>query len=226
MRAIDTHVHFSTAEGYLIKDQHLMKAMETYYRIKVEMKTEEEMAKDFTDLEVKAILLPVDADTALGFKTTNDYAASLVRQFPETFIGAFAAIDPWKGAKAVKELERAVKELGMIGVKFQQAMQAFYPNDKRFYPIYQKAMELKVPILFHGGTTGLGAGLPGGGGIRLCYTRPIPYIDDVACDFPDLTVIIAHPGWPWVEEQIAVLLHKANVYMDLSGWAPKYFPDA
>lgn len=226
MRAIDTHIHFSTKEGHVIKDKRLLDAMESYYRMKVVYKTEEEMAQDFIALDVKAILLPIDSETKRGWGTSNDYAASLVKRFPETFIGSFAGIDPWKGEMAVKELDRAVKELGMIGVKFQQALQAFYPNDRRFYPIYEKAMELGVPILFHTGTTGAGAGLPGGGGFRLDYTRPIPYIDDVAHDFPDLTIIMAHPAWPWVDEQIAVLLHKANVYIDLSGWAPKYFPDS
>ncbi len=226
MRAIDTHIHFSTEEGHIIKDKHLVEAMEKYYRTKVVYKTDEEMAKDFIDLDVKAILMPIDAETTRGWKTSNDYAASLASRFPEAFIGAFAAIDPWKGVSAIHELERAVKELGMIGVKFQQAIQCFYPNDRRFYRLYEKAAELGIAILFHCGTTGAGAGLPGGGGFRLDYTRPIPYIDDVAHDFPELTIIMAHPGWPWIEEQIAILLHKANVYMDLSGWAPKYFPES
>lgn len=225
MKAIDTHIHFSTREGYVIKDPRLLEAMEKYYRVKVVYKTEEEMAQDFINLDVKAILLPIDAETTRGWKVTNDYAAGLVKRFPQAFIGSFAAIDPWKGKAAIRELERAVKELGMIGVKFQQAIQEFYPNDRRFYPIYEKCVELKVPVLFHAGTTGAGAGLPGGGRFSLKYTRPIPYIDDVAYDFPELTIIMAHPGWPWIEEQIAVLLHKANVYLDLSGWAPRYFPD-
>lgn len=226
MRAIDTHIHFSTEQGHVIKDKNLIEAMEKYYRMKVEYKTEEEMAKEFIDLDVKAILMPIDAETRRGWKTSNDYAASLVRRFPQAFIGSFAAIDPWKGEMAIRELERAVKELGMMGIKFQQAIQGFYPNDRHFYPLYEKAVELGVPVLFHCGTTGAGAGLPGGGGFRLDYTRPIPYIDDVACDFRELTIITAHPGWPWIEEQIAVLLHKANVYMDLSGWAPRYFPES
>lgn len=226
MRAIDAHIHFSTEQGYIVKDRNIVEAMEKYYRIKVVYKTEEEMARDFTDLDVKAILMPIDAETKRGWKTSNDYAAGLVRRFPQAYIGSFAAIDPWKGIIAMRELERAVKELGMMGIKFQQAIQGFYPNDRNLlYPFYEKAVELGVPVLFHCGTTGAGAGLPGGGGFRLDYTRPIPYIDDVACDFPGLTIIMAHPGWPWIEEQLAVLLHKANVYMDLSGWAPKYFPE-
>jgi predicted TIM-barrel fold metal-dependent hydrolase len=227
MRAIDSHIHFSTEQGYLMKDPKMIDAMEKYYRTKVEFKTDEQMAQDFIDLDIKAVLMPIDCETARGWPTCgNDYAASMVKRFPDAFIASFAAIDPWKGEKAIQELDRAVKQLGLIGVKFQQALQGFFPNDRRFYPIYEKCVELKVPVLFHVGTTGAGAGMPGGGGFRLKYTRPIPYVDDVAADFPDLTVICAHPAWPWQDEMIAVLLHKPNVYNDLSGWSPKYFSDA
>lgn len=226
MRAIDSHIHFSTEKGYLVKDPKVIEAMEKYYRTKVVMKTDEEMAQDFIKLDIRAILLPIDCETNTGWPFAgNDYAASMVKRFPQAFIGSFAGIDPWKGQKAIQELDRAVKQLGMIGVKFQQCVQGFFPDDRRFYPIYEKCVELKVPVLFHVGTTGAGAGLPGGGGFRLKWTKPIPHIDDVAADFPELTIICAHPAWPWQEEMIAVLLHKPNVYNDLSGWSPKYFPD-
>jgi len=227
MRAIDIHSHFSTEKGSMMNDPKIIEALEKYYRNKITFKTDEEMARDFIELDIKAVLMPIDSETAMGIPFFgNDYAASMVQRFPEAFIGSFAGIDPWKGKMAIKELDRAVKELGMIGVKFQQAMQAFFPNDRQFYPLYEKCVELKVPVLFHAGTTGAGAGLPGGGGFHLKYTRPIPYIDDVAADFPDLTIICAHPAWPWQEEMIAVLLHKPNVYNDLSGWSPKYFSDS
>ena len=85
-------------------------------------------------------------------------------------------------------------------------------------------MELGSPALFHSGFAAAGIGMPGGGGMKLKYAAPIPHIDDIAADFPGLTVIMAHPAWPWVEEQIAVALHKPNVYIDLSGWAPRYIP--
>jgi hypothetical protein len=227
MKALDSHIHFSTEQGYLVKDPKMIEAMEKYYRMKVVYKSDEEMAQDFINLDIKAVLMPIDCETNMGWPNAgNDYAASMVKRFPDAFAGSFAACDPWKGEKAIQELDRAVKQLGMIGVKFQQALQAFFPNDRRFYPIYEKCVELKVPVLFHMGTTGAGAGMPGGGGIRLKYTQPIPYLDDVAADFPDLTIIGAHPAWPWQEEMIAVLLHKPNVYNDLSGWSPKYFSDS
>jgi predicted TIM-barrel fold metal-dependent hydrolase len=111
----------------------------------------------------------------------------------------------------------------MRGLKFMPNTQEFFPNDTRFYPIWERAQELGLVVLIHSGTTGVGAGSPGGGGIKLKYSRPIPYIDDVAADFPELRIIMAHPSWPWQEEQLAMLVHKPNVFMDLSGWSPKYF---
>ncbi|MFQ5825996.1 MAG: amidohydrolase family protein [Dehalococcoidia bacterium] len=226
MRAIDVHVHFSTPEGRTIKDREFRAAMERYYRTKFVDKSEEEMARDFVELDIKALLIPFDAEANTGWeRVSNDYAAEVARNHPEAFLGAWACVDPWKGKMAVREAERAIKELGMIGLKFQQVAQGFFPNDRRFYPIYEKCVELGAPVLFHTGTTGLGAGMPGGAGFHLKYTKPIPYLDDVAADFPELTIIGAHPSWPWQEEMLAVALHKANVYIDLSGWAPQYFPD-
>lgn len=111
----------------------------------------------------------------------------------------------------------------MRGLKFMPNTQEFFPNDIRFYPIWERAQELGLVVLIHSGTTGVGAGSPGGGGVKLKYSQPIPYIDDVAADFPELRIIMAHPSWPWQEEQLAILVHKPNVYMDLSGWSPKYF---
>lgn len=227
MKAIDTHVHFSTKQGYVMKDPQIVATPEQYLRIEVSQKSEDEMAQDLIEADVKGVVLPLDAEVARGWAPdSNDYAAEIVERYPEAFVGAFAAIDPWKGKRALRELERAGKQLGMIGVNFQQAIQEFYPNDRCFYPIYEKCVELKVAVLFHVGIHGAGTGLPGGAGFRLNWTRPIPYIDDVAADFPDLTIICAHPAWPWQEEMIAVLLHKGNVYADLSGWAPRYFPDS
>ena len=222
MKAIDIHVHFSTAEGRR-KLGFYGDALETYFKTKLEVLTDEEMAKVYQDLDIMGVLLPTDDESVSGIKpVSHEYVADMVRRFPDTFIG-FAGVDPWKGRAAIEELERAVKELGLQGAKFQQASQAFFPNDRRFYPLWEKCVELNIPVLFHCGTTGLGAGMPGGLGIKLKYVDPLP-IDDVAADFPELTIICAHPAWPWTDVSIAMAVHKANVYVDLSGWSPKYFP--
>ena len=111
----------------------------------------------------------------------------------------------------------------MRGFKFHPSLQAFEPNNPAFYPLYEALQELEVPALFHTGQTGIGAGLPGGRGIKLRYSAPM-LIDDVAADFPELTIVMAHPSVPWQDEAISIATHKANVYIDLSGWSPKYFP--
>jgi hypothetical protein len=135
-------------------------------------------------------------------------------------------IDPWRGREALREAERSLTTLGLMGLKFQATAQAFFPDDHRFYPLYDLCRSLGKAVQFHSGTTGFGAGTPGGMGLKLKYCRPIPHLDDVAADFPDLTIIACHPSWPWQDEMIAVCLHKANVFMEMSGWSPKYFSEA
>ncbi len=222
MNAIDMHVHPLTSEAIVSGGEYLC-AGQKYFGSEHKEVSFEKMAELYRKMDMMAVLLATDYRTNTGLPpVSNDHVAQAVKEYPDVFMG-FGSVDPWMGKLAVKEVERAVLELGLKGIKFQQACQAFYPNDQRFYEIYEKCQELKVPVLFHMGTTGIGAGQPGGMGIRLKYCRPI-YIDDVAADFPDLTIIGAHPGWPWHEELLAVAVHKANVYMDLSGWAPKYIP--
>ena len=112
----------------------------------------------------------------------------------------------------------------MRGFKFHPNIQAFWPNDRAFYPLYEVIAEAGLIALFHSGTTGIGAGMPGGGGVRLKYSNPMA-VDDVAADFPELDIILAHPSFPWQDEALAIAVHKPNVYIDLSGWSPKYFPE-
>ncbi|WP_064081047.1 4-hydroxyphenyl-beta-ketoacyl-CoA hydrolase, partial [Rhodococcus opacus] len=135
----------------------------------------------------------------------------------------FGSVDPWQGKAAVRRVHRLVDQYGVKGFKFHPSMQGFEPNDRQFYPLYEAITEAGVPALFHTGQTGIGAGQPGGHGIKLRYSDPM-LLDDVAADFPDLTVIMAHPSVPWVDSQISIATHKANVFIDLSGWSPKYFP--
>ena len=115
-------------------------------------------------------------------------------------------------------------DLGLVGMKFQQASQAFNPCNPRFFPIWEMCSRLKLPVIFHGGTTMICGGEPGGGGLVLEYCKPIPYIDEIAARYPEWKIIIAHPDTAWNDHQLALLRHKANVYMDLSGHAPKVFP--
>jgi len=116
-----------------------------------------------------------------------------------------------------------VGELGLLSFHFHPIMGRFAVDDRQFYPLFETITQLKVPVMIDVGTTGMGAGLPGGLGSRLCHAHPLT-IDELAANFPELTIVAAHPGWPWVEEMTAVALHKGNVYWEMSGWAPQYFP--
>ena len=224
MRAIDMHVHVPRQPG--LPEIGVEAGLQRYFRVASPPKDAEEMAAKFEELDILGVIFSVDTETSTGEPPdTNDYVADIVKNHPQQFIG-FASVDPWKGKAAVQELERSVKELGLRGLKLHPVHQSFFPNDTHFYPLYEKAAELGVPVLFHSGFAGAGAGQPGGAGFKLKYSAPIPGIDDVAADFPQLTVIMAHPAWPWIEEQIAVALHKANVFLDLSGWSPRFIPEA
>jgi predicted TIM-barrel fold metal-dependent hydrolase len=135
----------------------------------------------------------------------------------------FASIDPAKGKAGAREARRLIRDFGIRGFKFHPSQQGFFPNDRSAYVLYEAIAEAKLPALFHTGQTGVGSGMRGGAGIRLKYSNPM-FIDDVAVDFPDMPIILAHPSFPWQEEALSVAQHKPNVYIDLSGWSPKYFP--
>jgi predicted TIM-barrel fold metal-dependent hydrolase len=220
MRAIDIHVHVPDPPDHPAAKE--KEAMAGYFGAGAMPRTPEEMYQTYKELDIVGVIFAIDAETTSGVPYIgNDYVAGVARQYPDQFIG-FASVDPWKGAWAVNELERAVNELGLRGLKLHPTTQAFYPNDTRFYPLWAKCVELNIPIISHSGQTGVGARTPGGGGYKLKYAHPM-LLDDVAADFPELTIIMAHPAVPWQEEQLAVAMHKANVYIDLSGWSPKYF---
>ncbi|MBW3668565.1 MAG: amidohydrolase family protein [Actinobacteria bacterium] len=220
MKAIDLHVHLATHEWLGGSLGSMREATERHFRVQIPERTIDEMADEFRADDVMAVLLAWDAETATGLPpVTNDYVADCVRRHPDTFVG-FASVDPLKGPAVVDELRRAVEDLGLRGLKLHPGCQRFAPNDKRYYPLYEAAVALGIPALFHTGTTGLGAGMPGGGGIKLGYCRPI-LLDDVAADFPDLQIIAAHPSWPWQDEMLAVAQHKTNVWLELSGWSPR-----
>ena len=224
-RAIDFHVHLPISEFMDVAIGKYRAAVEQYFRREVKLRDIEEIAAYYAEQDMVGVLLAWDAETMTGQKPLrNDTVAEIVRRYPNQFIG-FASVDPHKGDRAIVEMERAVRELGLSGAKFHPGIQAFYPNDPQFAPLFAKISELGIPALFHTGTSGLGANMPGGGGVKLDYTRPI-YLDSLAVDFPSLTIIGAHPSWPWEQEMIAILQHKPNVYNDLSGWSPKYIPPA
>ncbi|CAN5832216.1 4-hydroxyphenyl-beta-ketoacyl-CoA hydrolase [soil metagenome] len=183
----------------------------------------DETADHYRERNLAAVIFTIDIEATLGHTgVSNDEIAEGAARHPDVCI-PFASIAPTRGAAGIAEARRLVTDHGVCGFKFHPNLQAFFPNDRSAYPLYEAISALGVPALFHSGQSGIGAGLRGGGGIRLKYSNPL-HLDDVAADFPDLQIIVAHPSFPWQDEALAVAVHKPNVWLDLSGWSPKYFP--
>jgi len=223
--AIDVHTHAEVAcDGHFSLPDELRAGADKYFGADGGgPPTLDELAAYYRERRMAAVVFTVDAEAHLGHaRVPNEDVAAAAARHPDVLI-PFASVDPAKGRLAVAEARRLVTDHGVRGFKFHPSVQGFYPNDPAVYPVYEAIEELGVPALFHSGQTGIGAGTPGGGGIRLKYSNPM-MLDDVAVDFPELTIIIAHPSFPWQDEALAVATHKPLVYIDLSGWSPKYFP--
>ncbi len=222
--AIDVHVHVhADLHGHLALDDELNAAAAKYFKGDPYDPTVHDIAADYRGKKMAAVIFTVDAEAATGHMTlSNEEIAEAAAQHPDVLI-PFGSIDPARGRAGIRSARRLVEDHGVRGFKFHPSYQDFEPNDRRHYPLYEELQSLGVPALFHTGQTGIGSGLPGGRGIKLRYSDPM-LLDDVAADFPGLTIIMAHPSVPWQDSAIAVAQHKANVYIDLSGWSPKYFP--
>jgi predicted TIM-barrel fold metal-dependent hydrolase len=185
--------------------------------------TAQEVADYYRERRLVAVIFTVDDEAGMGRRRLgNEHVLEAAATNPDVLI-PFASVDPHKGKLAVREARELIAA-GARGFKFHPNTQAFWPGDREHYPLYEAIAEAGLIALFHSGTTGIGAGLPGGGGVRLKYSNPMA-VDDVAADFPGLDIILAHPSFPWQDEALAIAVHKPNVYIDLSGWSPKYFPE-
>ncbi len=223
--AIDVHTHAEvSARGGSSLSADLTAASNEYFKTeRSDRPTLDEIAAYYRERRMMAVVFTVDAEAATGVPgVPNEEIAEAGAAHPDVIV-PFASIDPAKGQAGVRAARRLVTEHGVRGFKFHPNVQAFFPNDRAVYPLYEAIEELGVPVVFHTGQTGIGAGAPGGGGVRLKYSNPM-HVDDVAADFPNLTIILAHPSFPWQDEALAVATHKPLVYIDLSGWSPRYFP--
>jgi predicted TIM-barrel fold metal-dependent hydrolase len=227
LAAIDVHVHIeSDGRGCYSLDEELLSASARYFRADHDRSpTLEQVAALYRSLRMAAVVFTVDAGTFTGHPAlSSEEIADKAAEHADVLI-PFGSVDPLRGAAAVSQARRLVTGHGVRGFKFHPSLQGFAPNDERFYPLWEEIQTLGVPALFHTGQTGIGAGLPGGRGIKLRLSDPM-LLDDVAADFPSLTVILAHPSVPWADSAISMATHKSNVFIDLSGWSPKYFPPA
>jgi predicted TIM-barrel fold metal-dependent hydrolase len=224
--AIDVHTHAEvSSKGASSLSAELEEASSTYFKVESGHRkpTLNEIAAHYRERSMAAVVFTVDAEAATGVPAVpNEEIAEAARRHSDVLI-PFASIDPAKGRAGVRQVRRLVDEYGVRGFKFHPNIQAFFPNDRAVYPLYEAIEECGAIAVFHTGQTGIGAGAPGGGGIRLKYSNPM-FVDDVAADFPELSIILAHPSFPWQDEALAVATHKPKVYIDLSGWSPKYFP--
>jgi uncharacterized protein len=221
--AIDVHTHaWKSALRVDDAPTESQEAMGRYFRYQPQHQTVPEMAAMYRSLKMAFVVFTVDGERGASRAITNEEIAELAHQNADVAI-PFASINPHRGAEGVRAARRLIAEYKIKGFKFHPSVQDFYPNDRMAYPLYEAIAEAKLPALFHTGQTGVGAQTRGGGGIRLKYSRPM-LLDDVAVDFPDMPIILAHPSFPWQEEALSVATHKPQVYIDLSGWSPKYFP--
>jgi predicted TIM-barrel fold metal-dependent hydrolase len=224
LKAIDIHVHPQTEVAVAAQGARA-EQMARYFGRERKIVPWEAMADMYRERQMMAVLMNSTDEWSSGNPgAPNDHLADAQKKFPDVFI-AFGVVEPWFGQRAVDEVKRCHEELGMKGIgEINPGRQLFHANDKRFYPVWEEIAKRKMIVLFHTGMMGAGAGTRGGMGYKLQYTRPVPDLDDLAADFPDMTIIGAHPSWPWQDEALAVCRHKTNYYIDLSGWAPQYFP--
>lgn len=221
LAAIDVHVHLGSSEWLEDSMGPYRDSVEGYFHTTLAPEPVDATADRYRAARVHGILLAWDAERFTGRPPlANERVAELQAAHPDVFTG-FGSVDPGR-ADALDRL-RAVKALGLQGLKLHPTLQDFAPDDQRFEPFFGTAAELGLPVIVHTGTSGVGAGAPGGQGLRLDLARPMR-LDGWAARFPHLRIILAHAGWPWHLEALAMALHKTNVYIDVSGWRYRYLP--
>jgi len=220
--AIDVHVHTEISRsGHDPMPPELRAAAARYFRSDRPLPTVDDVAAYYRERNMAAVVFTVDWESRSGIAPIpNEEIAEAAAANPDVLI-PFASVDPAR-SDAVERARRLIDEHGVKGFKFHPNLQAFFPNERSAYPLYEAIAEAGLPALFHTGHSGIGTGVPGGGGLRLKYSNPM-CLDDVAADLPELQIVLAHPSFPWQDEAISVCLHKDNVWIDLSGWSPKYF---
>jgi len=225
VRAIDIHTHAEVSccdpEDPVMGK--FFDAASSYFKVDRKRPTIPETIDYYRKQNIAFVMFTVDMESEMGAKRIRNEEIAQFAKDNDDIMMCFASIDPHKGKMGAREARMLIEDYGIKGFKFHPPMQGFHPADRMAYPLYEVIAEYKLPAIFHTGHSGMGTGLPGGGGVKLKYGQPM-LIDDVAADFPDMQIILAHPGWPWTDESLSMALHKANVFIDLSGWSPKYFP--
>lgn len=221
--AIDMHVHIEIdACGHSSLPADLSEAASKYFATDGPRPDLDSVADYYRARRMAAVVFTIDATTSLGHDPipSEDIAEGAARN--NDVLIPFGSVDP-RGSDAVTRARRLIEDHGVRGFKFHPTVQRFDPSDPAHFPLYELLQQAGVVALFHTGQTGIGAGLPGGRGLRLGLSNPM-LLDVVAAEHPQLQIIMAHPSAPWQDEAISVATHKHNTWIDLSGWSPKYFP--
>jgi uncharacterized protein len=217
LTAIDMHVHLEPEEENVVDA-----AAKRYFGDCGAVRDHKGMAEYYRSRKIGFVVFTVDEKLTGKPFVNNDDVVRFAIENADIAV-PFASIDPHRGAEGVADAKRLISTGIVRGLKLHPPVQQFFPNDRIAYPLYEVFAEARLPVIFHTGHSGIGTGMPGGGGVRQKYGNPLP-VDDVAVDFSDMPIIMAHPSFPWQDEAISICLHKPNVYIDLSGWLPKYFP--
>ncbi|URI11308.1 amidohydrolase family protein [Aquincola tertiaricarbonis] len=222
--AIDVHTHLEVScwNPFDSYGEEYDRAADKYFR-STRRPTMAEALAYYRAQKVGFVMFCVDAEAQIGRRRIpNEEIAEAARDNPDIMI-AFGSVDPHKGKMGAREVRRLIEEHGVKGFKFHPTVQGFEPYDRMAWPLYEVIAEYKLPAIFHSGHSGIGSGMRCGGGLRLQNSNPM-LLEDVAIDFPDMQIVVAHPSWPWQDEAISLAMHKPNIWIDLSGWSPKYFP--
>ncbi|MBQ1016997.1 amidohydrolase [Micromonospora sp. D93] len=222
--AIDMHVHIEVDDhGHTSLPEPLVTAASAYFKTDGPRPAVDAVARYYRERRMAAVVFTVDARTQLKHQPLSSTDIARAAADHADVLIPFGSVDPRTGGAAVELAERLIQEEGVRGFKFHPTVQGFDPSHDEYAPLWGLLERAGVPALFHTGQTGIGAGTPGGYGLRLGLSNPI-LLDPIAADFPDLQLIMAHPSVPWQDEALSVATHKHNTWIDLSGWSPKYFP--
>lgn len=222
--AIDFHTHaeVSCCQGHDPFGDEFDRAADKYFGSDRRPTIAETVAY-YRERKIGLVMFTVDAEAQIGRRRIpNEEIAEAARANADLMI-AFASIDPHKGVMGAREARRLIEEHGVRGFKFHPTVQGFQPYERFAWPLYEVIAEYQLPAIFHTGHSGIGSGMRAGGGLRVGNSNPM-LLEDVAIDFPDMQIVMAHPSWPWQDEALSLCLHKPNIWIDLSGWSPRYFP--
>jgi len=229
MRLFDCHSHWATGKGYIFRTDAERAQQQKIWRTPFKLFTEDEQAEYFRSNNARVILdISWIKDLPLHeMREYHDYVFDIQAKHRDVMFGQWLQFNPrLHGKAAVQEFRRCIdKKAGFVGLNINGQVTGVPASDPSWAPFYEASLEAGLPVMILCGLTGIGQGLPGGKGIVLDDGHP-RHVDQVAARYPQLKILAARPAWPWQDEMIAILLHKANVSCELHGWGPKQFTPA